>query len=835
MTWVNYDDVVRQIESAGIVIDKPLNVDCKIQRWKLVDGKGNEKPGWSRLKEWQSKKGHRYIVGCFGIWMGNDDGYTRIELPKRDAPDLPSLSDEEIAAAKAAQKAAQQAVAEERKREIKTAAAWAAQVWSKCAPAGEHEYLTRKQIGANGARVLGALDDLLLPGIDETNMWRLQKSAGALVVPMHDTNGNICGLQFIYPKGHDFKDKQFWPTGMAMGGTFGVIGGLRRSGVLLLAEGFATAASLHEATGQPVAYAFSANNIGKAAKQIRDKYKLLRILICADDDYLTEAVGKGNPGIDAAMLAASSIENADWIKPDFLDEAGNDLRNNKKLTDFNDLAVLTGLPIVVANQINAKLDALKWKDDGATSRAGNSFQGGGDDGIDPEGRRRAMSVMSIDDVVARFIPIDDGTGKSVFDTWTNKLASRDQMVALLPAGMRGDDVKRHPLYIQRGACYIDEIGFDPAGKDDYVRLNTWRGWPLKPKPGKCELLLDLIGYLCRRDPNPDESAAWLLKWMAYPLQNPGAKMQSAIIMHGPQGTGKSTVFRTYARLYGYRGNPHRNYAIVLDQKALSSNFNPDWDDKLFVLAEEVVNSADKWQLKNELKELVTGDTMRIEGKFLNAVHKKNRINMVFLSNENQPLPLDIGDRRHHVIYTPDALPKDFYAELAEELKGGGVEAFYAYLLDLDLTGFNEDSTPPLTDAKERLIAISAPSELRFVTEWISGDLGLPVMPALASDFYSAYSAWCRRNGESRPRPSNQFFGAIAHISGWEKKRCRIYNDLNFTGETVAKPLVIPPQKVLEAAGTALKQGESVSKWLTDCVFDFGNALSSGSENQWKAA
>lgn len=834
MTWANYDDALLQLENAGLLIDSQrLTIDSRIQRWPVLDGKGNDKPGWTKLKEWQSKKGHRYIVGCFGIWSGNDDGYTRIELPKRDAPDLPTLSDEEIAAAKAAQKAAQQAIAEERKREVKTAAAWAAQVWSKCAPAVEHEYLTRKQIGANGTRILGGIEDLALPGIDDTNLWRLQKSSGALVVPMHDTNGNICGLQFIYPKGHDFKDKQFWPTGMAMGGTFGVIGGLRRAGVLLLAEGFATAASLHEATAQPVAYAFSANNLGKAAKQIRDKYKLLRILICADDDYLTEAAGNGNPGVDAAMLAASSIEHAAWVNPNFLDADGKDLRNGKKLTDFNDLAVLTGLPITLANQINAKLDELKWRDAGATPRAGKPPQGGGDGGN--EGRRNAMSVMSLDEVVQRFIPIDDGTGKSVFDTWTNKLASRDQMNTLLPAGMRGDDIKRHPVYIERGACYIDEIGFDPSGKDEYVKLNTWRGWPLKPKAGKCELLLDLIDYLCRRDTNPEESAAWLMKWLAYPLQNPGAKMQSAIIMHGPQGTGKSTVFRTVARLYGYRGNPHRNYAIVLDQKALASNFNPDWDDKLFVLAEEVVNSADKWQLKNELKELVTGDTMRIEGKFLNAVHKKNRINMVFLSNENQPLPLDIGDRRHHVIYTPEALPKTFYAELAEELKHGGVEAFYDYLLNLDLTGFDEDSTPPLTEAKERLIAISSPSELRFVNEWITGDLGLPIVPALAGDVYAAYTAWCRKNGESRPRASNQFFGAVAHISGWEKKKCRIYADTNYLGETAPKPLVIPPQKVLEAAGTALKPGTAVAKWLTDCVFEFSNAIASGSENAWKTA
>ena len=40
MSWVNYDDVLRQIEASGIVIDKPLNVDCKIQRWSLSTAMG---------------------------------------------------------------------------------------------------------------------------------------------------------------------------------------------------------------------------------------------------------------------------------------------------------------------------------------------------------------------------------------------------------------------------------------------------------------------------------------------------------------------------------------------------------------------------------------------------------------------------------------------------------------------------------------------------------------------------------------------------------------------------------------------------------------------------
>src|SRR3990167_9307175 len=112
---------------------------------------------------------------------------------------------------------------------------------------------------------------MTLTGIDDSNFFRLKSAAGALVVPMHDAKGVVQGLQFIYAKGHPRRakierDKEFWPSGMAMGGTFGLIGAVRRDGILLIAEGYATSASLHEATGQSVAYAFSANNqIGRAS------------------------------------------------------------------------------------------------------------------------------------------------------------------------------------------------------------------------------------------------------------------------------------------------------------------------------------------------------------------------------------------------------------------------------------------------------------------------------------------------------------------------------------------------------------------------------------------
>lgn len=72
-------------------------------------------------------------------------------------------------------------------------------------------------------------------------------------------------------------------------------------------------------------------------------------------------------------------------------------------------------------------------------------------------------------------------------------------------------------------------------------------------------------------------------------------MASAIIMHGPQGTGKSTIWQCLAKIYA-------DYATVLNQRGLEDRFNSDWvDSKLFLLAEEVVTRAEMWHIKNELK------------------------------------------------------------------------------------------------------------------------------------------------------------------------------------------------------------------------------------------
>lgn len=788
--WSNYDDAIGQLIDAGF--QEPKNgwisaIDCGRKTGVRCRVDGHRQGGWASLHTINLDDGRTALVGAYCWYAGAESNLRKIEL--RVDGKAHRLSDEQRAAIKARQRETEKAAEAEQKRKNDKAARQAMHTWAKCLPDGESAYLKRKGVAGYGVKY---------------------SPSGALVIPLNDTHGRIHGLQVIRPEKKNGRDKDFWPAGLAKKGHFFQIG--RPESVVLLAEGYATGATGHAATGLPVVIAFDAPNLLPVATAIHKKYPAARILFLADDDYLTD----GNPGITAASNAALTVGGA-WVAPTFATD-----RAGEKITDFNDLQAREGVA-AVRSQIEARLAALGWSVKPAT-RADSAPDGGGGK------RRQAQSVMSLDALIQRFVPLDDGTGEYVFDAWTNKVAKKAQMIALLPAGVRGDDIKRHPEWVERGAYYLDQVGFDPAGKDDNCKLNTWQGWPMKPKAGACDRLLELLQYLCSGEEEKGKSEEvyrWLLCWMAYPLQHPGAKMSSAVIMHGPQGTGKSTVFQTLAKIYG-------DYSTVLNQRGLEDKFNSDWSDsKLFILAEEVVTRAEMWHIKNELKELVTGEWIRINPKNIAAYRQRNQVNIAYLSNEGQPLPLDNDDRRHCVVYTPPALSEKYYDDVFVEIENGGVEAFYQYLLDLDLTGFHPKKRPPMTEAKKNLMLLSSPSEVRFVSEWITGELGLPVLPCFASDLYAAYMKWCRANGEARPRPSNQFHGAVNHLPGWEKKKARIFPN-DHTTTTEPRPMVFPPEQNVATAGNGQPPGVPIARYLTDCGQKFAAALKNTEGQQWAA-
>jgi putative DNA primase/helicase len=156
---------------------------------------------------------------------------------------------------------------------------------------------------------------------------RWQQQGNRLLIPVCDFAGVVHGLQYIDATG----EKRFKP-GTAKAGHFFTIAG---SATIVVCEGFATGASVHQATGATVLVAFDAGNLLAVTKAAREHHPESKIIIAADDDHSTP----GNPGLTKATAAAQAV-NGLLAVPLF---AGD---REPKQTDFNDLHQVAGLDLV---------------------------------------------------------------------------------------------------------------------------------------------------------------------------------------------------------------------------------------------------------------------------------------------------------------------------------------------------------------------------------------------------------------------------------------------------------------------------------------------------------
>jgi len=297
--------------------------------------------------------------------------------------------------------------------------------------------------------------------------------------------------------------------------------------------------------------------------------------------------------------------------------------------------------------------------------------------------------------------------------------------------------------VERRVVDVDHIVFDPTmTKDPSLYINTFEGLPLEPidDPAACANLRWLIRFLC----NEDELATqWLTRWLAYPLQHLGAKMDTAVLMHSTmEGSGKSLLFAdAFGRLYG-------QYAATVGQTQLESNFNAWQSRKLWSVFEEVVSRDQRYNQVGKIKHLITGKTVRMESKFINGWEEANHMNAVFLSNEILPWPISDSDRRMLVMWPLETLPVERQKAIGRELAGNGVAALYGWLLSIDLADFDQRTRPPKTMARERLVALSRASWQTFIHLWRFGQLGSNLWGAcLSSDLYALFLEWCGRNKE----------------------------------------------------------------------------------------
>jgi len=286
--------------------------DAGSELWQEWAGRRAKPDSAEDRNTWRSarKRGPVKVGTLFGI--AKDHGFTfdAVQTPARK-PTPAKLKAQ--AAARRDTEQREKAANEQRQRQ---AAAEAEKVWASASDKGSSPYLTRKGVGNHGGRFL---------------------PDGALVLPARDAAGELWNVQTIKPdRPASGGPEKLFIAGARKTGTLHMIGTADAAPWLLVAEGYATGASVHEATGRPVAVAWDTGNLAHVVRALRGRYPAARLAVCGDDDTATEARIGNNPGRLKATEAAR-LAGGPAIFPEGLTAEGS---------DFNDLHQSAGLEAV---------------------------------------------------------------------------------------------------------------------------------------------------------------------------------------------------------------------------------------------------------------------------------------------------------------------------------------------------------------------------------------------------------------------------------------------------------------------------------------------------------
>ena len=262
-----------------------------------------------------------------------------------------STADQAVLAAKAEAQA--QAREQERQAREEEGARLAAQLLSGAKPAdASHPYLAAKGIEANGLRV--AVQGQTVPVTDAKGITRNVSVAGRLLVPLHDVDGEVRNVQTIAADGI-----KLYLAGAQKMGTFHLLGELRGGTPVIVAEGYATGATVRRATGMAVAVALDTSNLMAVATALRDQDPARPIYLAADNDHHLPLRARPlpNAGREKAEAAAAAVGGTVLLPEPVVGQVAKG-----KGTDWNDYEASHGRAATRAALRTAGLQELAAQD-----------------------------------------------------------------------------------------------------------------------------------------------------------------------------------------------------------------------------------------------------------------------------------------------------------------------------------------------------------------------------------------------------------------------------------------------------------------------------------------
>lgn len=268
--------------------------------------------------------------------------------------------------------------------------------------------------------------------------------------------------------------------------------------------------------------------------------------------------------------------------------------------------------------------------------------------------------------------------------------------------------------------------FAPGQRTAGDVLNLWRGWPVGIYPGGTPTLPDkFLDHIKRCMCGNDEAVfSWFMGWMADAVQNVDRTAGTAVVLRGPEGSGKNFWANRFMELFA----PHT--VMLTNSKQVTGNFNAHLMDKLIVFANEAFFAGNRADAA-ALKALVTDDTMMVEPKGVDAFQVKKHFRLIIASNDEHVVRVSDSDRRYLVLEVDahdNNNDREYFGELYAEWENGGREQFMTLLWTWDLSSWSESNIPE-TRARQAQRAYS----LSAADAWMLEMLDRGEAPAVAHD------------------------------------------------------------------------------------------------------
>lgn len=801
--WISPNGTRKHWASMGMALKSEFGEEAKdgfIAWSSLGDGyKAND-----TLSAWKSFKGGAIGIGTL-FAEAIAEGF-------RFEQSTVQVSPEKIAADRAARDARNAKAEADRIKAALAAGVRAASQWRMAAPEGESAYLARKQVQPESCRFpLLPVGSIIVPLMDYAPERPVMRGKQLIFAEVEkkkknssgmNKHGAACRLGDVPVDGQDIGITEGYATGLsiraAVHAAFPVLMAIDAGNLIHVARimrakypasriiifgdddyltgqpGLAAASEAAAAVGNAIVVMPTFTAPRRATKNDESLPKLTDFndLHCAEGlAVVTEQIRAGMAA--AANAAPSAADLPAPILPDAPAPEQPPVPNTSlPVPPVVDASLVVGLATLEwcvahcalvqgSTDVWDALNKLRMKKTAFIDMAGKEIAKAWSSHAD----RRSISPRNLPKTVRGVASEDGGAGADnivmMLDRYvllygTKTVWDADKKVVLGYDAMqlaRGDLATRwleHPL---RREIDHANLVFDPTQKVDLgTHINMFEGFPLVPKvdEDKAELVLDLLYSLCMSEENCDEVYQWVIKWLAYPLQHPGAKMQTALLFFGEkQGTGKSLFFEGLMKpIYGAHG-------ATGGQHQLEGTYSMWRSQKMYVLFEEILSRQDKYSHFGLIKHMITGRDTSISQKFRDDRTEANHLNVVMLSNEFQAVPIEPEDRRFLVVNVLNPLDESLLARINQYPPQQLSEAFYAFLLAYPLGDYTPHTKPLMTPSKAKMINFGRPDWESFYLSWAGDEMTAPFCSCLSLDLYLVYKRHCAKYG-FRQIPENKF-------------------------------------------------------------------------------